>query len=59
MAGEVGAVKGREEVSRTKKRRRRSSAENALVAYGDLSVLNTGFGDPPLVSLEGSEWYLH
>lgn len=55
---EVGAAEGRKEAGRTKKRakkrRHRSSAENALTADGDLSVLTTGFGDPPLGSLEGS-----
>lgn len=55
---EVGAAEGRKEAGRTKKRskkrRHRSSAESALMADGDLSVLTTGFGDPPLGSLEGS-----
>lgn len=54
---EVGAAEGRKEAGRTKKRaekrRRRSSAESALLADGDLSVLTAGFGDPPLGSPEG------
>lgn len=55
---EVGAAEGRKEAGRTKRRakrrRHRSSAESAFMADGDRSVLATGFGDPPVGSLEGS-----
>lgn len=54
--GEAGTAGGSKEAGRTKKRakkrRRRSSAVSALVTDGNRSALNTGFGDPPLGSLD-------
>lgn len=58
VVGESGTIGGRKEAGRAKKRakkrRRKSSAESAPVTDADLSALNSGFGDPPLGSFEGS-----